>query len=243
MPRKISDRKCSHPGCERGHAAKGYCSLHYGRFKSGLDMDMKPRYRAEIELCVFDGCARQARTRDYCTGHYQQLLSGRVMRPLGWRPEKHLIICSVETCDLPARGRRYCTGHQQRIKSGTPMLPPIAQRDRYWGMHCTITGCKRPYHASGLCKTHQRKTKYGLSAMQLDMIIRRGKCDSCGTPLGIDDFHIDHDHSCCVGPKVCGNCNRGALCRGCNHGIGNFKDSPNSLRLAADYLERYGLAA
>lgn len=42
-------------------------------------------------------------------------------------------------------------------------------------------------------------------------------------------FHIDHDHRTM---KI-----RGLLCSICNRGLGYFKDSPELLRKAANYLE------
>lgn len=42
------------------------------------------------------------------------------------------------------------------------------------------------------------------------------------------DMHTDHCHTT---GKV-----RGILCQGCNQGIGNFKENPEALRRAADYL-------
>jgi len=67
--------------------------------------------------------------------------------------------------------------------------------------------------------------------------------DRCATCLVTEDeagtrFSVDHDHACCPGQKTCGECNRGLLCRLCNAGLGMFKDSPESLRRAADYLEK-----
>ena len=45
-------------------------------------------------------------------------------------------------------------------------------------------------------------------------------------------FDVDHDH---VSNKV-----RGLLCNRCNQGLAKFKDNPESLILAADYLRKYG---
>lgn len=55
---------------------------------------------------------------------------------------------------------------------------------------------------------------------------------------GLTEIGVDHDHACCAGPKSCGQCVRGLLCRGCNSTLGHAKDNPATLRAAADYLER-----
>jgi Recombination endonuclease VII len=50
-------------------------------------------------------------------------------------------------------------------------------------------------------------------------------------PICLDERpeHVDHDHK--TGEV------RGVLCPGCNSGMGQLRDDPNSLRRAADYLE------
>lgn len=48
--------------------------------------------------------------------------------------------------------------------------------------------------------------------------------------------HVDHDHACCPGVDTCGKCIRGVLCSTCNRGLGNFKDNPEFLVRAAEYL-------
>lgn len=51
-------------------------------------------------------------------------------------------------------------------------------------------------------------------------------CRICGTT---ENLHIDHCHD--------RNVARGVLCRNCNHGLGNFKDSPELLLSAVTYLK------
>lgn len=67
---------------------------------------------------------------------------------------------------------------------------------------------------------------------------QNGLCPIGGEILNIDDkICIDHDHSCCLGPKTCGKCVRGLLCDKCNRGLAHFEDNPSFFRNAITYLE------
>lgn len=77
---------------------------------------------------------------------------------------------------------------------------------------------------------------YGITLAEYDakLAAQGGVCGLCGSePKNELDFHLDHDHA--EGPKAL----RDILCRTCNIGLGHFKDSPDLLRKAADYLERH----
>lgn len=74
------------------------------------------------------------------------------------------------------------------------------------------------------------KKKYGVSIEEYKQQCetRENVCDICATKT--DTMHVDHNHKT---SKV-----RGYLCGSCNRGIGLLKDSPEVLRLAAEYLEK-----
>ena len=66
---------------------------------------------------------------------------------------------------------------------------------------------------------------------------QHGSCEICSMPIakfknddGVPTAHVDHDHE--TGEV------RGLLCRGCNTGLGMFKDDPTLLDAAIDYLLR-----
>jgi hypothetical protein len=61
-----------------------------------------------------------------------------------------------------------------------------------------------------------------------------GGCAICGTAAS--KWHVDHDHACCPSIYTCGKCIRGILCRDCNVGLGNFRDSPELIECALTYL-------
>lgn len=59
-------------------------------------------------------------------------------------------------------------------------------------------------------------------------------CSACGS---FYKLCIDHDHSCCPGEFTCGKCIRGVLCSPCNRTLGYARESINTLRNLANYLE------
>jgi len=67
-----------------------------------------------------------------------------------------------------------------------------------------------------------------------------GGCEICGRPPKNLRLNIDHDHSCCKKPPVCGKCVRGLLCMICNHKvigmIEKFKIPPMAI---VGYLNKY----
>lgn len=84
--------------------------------------------------------------------------------------------------------------------------------------------------------------KYGVGLKEYMRMLKeqRGVCQICGTPPTPKDHKpgkdggrylcIDHDH---VTKKI-----RGLLCGNCNKGLGMFKDNPELLSRAIDYLSQ-----
>jgi hypothetical protein len=61
--------------------------------------------------------------------------------------------------------------------------------------------------------------------------VQKGRCAICQEPLklGARGVHVDHDHRSRIV--------RGLLCNSCNVGLGMFKDNPELLIAAIDYLK------
>lgn len=87
-----------------------------------------------------------------------------------------------------------------------------------------------------------RLSKYGMTAKSFDALLaaQGGACGVCGTtdPGGRNgQWHIDHDHKCCPTPeKSCGKCVRGLLCQSCNMALGLFRDDPDIIARAIEYV-------
>ena len=72
------------------------------------------------------------------------------------------------------------------------------------------------------------RKKYGIELEEFAKMLL--ECNfSCEICFSKENLHIDHDHKT---GKV-----RGILCRGCNHGLGNFTDSVDKLYRAIEYLD------
>jgi|SRR6185436_3628357 len=79
---------------------------------------------------------------------------------------------------------------------------------------------------------------YGLSIAQYEalVIFQGGRCAICGTDKPKErhksgNLHVDHDHK--TGKR------RGLLCGSCNSALGLFKDDPEIISKAAQYLRSF----
>lgn len=89
-----------------------------------------------------------------------------------------------------------------------------------------------PEKAEKSVRSSQLKKKYGLTPAEYDLLFssQKGLCAICGE---LSDRRLDVDH-CHTSGKI-----RALLCRYCNLGIGNFKDSIYKLLKAVDYLKEH----
>ena len=85
---------------------------------------------------------------------------------------------------------------------------------------------RRNYHIS---------SKYGITSSEYDAKLKaqNSRCSICNINLFVKTHqcHLDHDHKT---GKL-----RDFLCTNCNRGLGHFKDSPELLVNAANYLKKH----
>jgi hypothetical protein len=95
------------------------------------------------------------------------------------------------------------------------------------------------------------RTMYRISLAEYMSMVEAqdGVCAICKKPETmcrkgtLQLLSIDHDHMCCPGPKACGKCIRGLLCKRCNGGLGHFGDNIVLLQAAIEYLQAGGWRA
>ncbi|WP_078894578.1 endonuclease VII domain-containing protein [Streptomyces sp. CT34] len=136
--------------------------------------------------------------------------------------------------------------HQARqLARGKNVRPKVEAPEGY--KHCRTCGEAKPHSEwhrnrrtsdgfATLCKpckaakgrVRHLKRQYGITEAERDALVKEqwGLCVIC---LDAAPAHVDHDHET---GKV-----RGVLCFSCNAALGQFKDRPDALRRAAEYLE------
>jgi len=95
------------------------------------------------------------------------------------------------------------------------------------------------YARSRQKKEPERRRRYRYGVTEVEIVILRiaqlGCCAVCDLEMtrgnGKSAEHVDHDH---VTGKV-----RALLCNGCNRALGFFKDDPDILERAAQYLRKH----
>ena len=99
------------------------------------------------------------------------------------------------------------------------------------GLQYRCKSCLAEYMAD-----YQLNKRYGITLQEYDDLLRSqgGGCAICGSEdSGWDGrFSVDHNHD--TGEV------RALLCNSCNRGLGFFKDSPDVLQSAKEYLLERG---
>lgn len=114
---------CAIESCDRNAVARGWCDMHYSRWKAHGDPNVMLGHgkghgspRKSPEPCLTPDCNRQGRSRGYCDRHYKRLMKyGDAEAPrLNWKGELPGAQCSAGECQESAKARGYCELHYQR---------------------------------------------------------------------------------------------------------------------------------
>jgi recombination endonuclease VII len=155
-----------------------------------------------------------------------------------WEQYRRRQNCS-RVCASVSRSNRVKTRTEKRCPRCGELKPTESfrpHRIRPDGRHAYCRPCENakeaekrrtPKGRARRDRQHYRK-KYGLTPEQVQaMFVAQGdRCAICGR---LEALGVDHHHG--TGEI------RGLLCRGCNQGLGNFRENPDALRRAAAYLQ------
>ncbi len=59
------EKTCRIDGCKREYRAKGYCNVHYKKWRRG-ELEISPRYK----ICGEEGCNKPMHRKGKCEQHY-----------------------------------------------------------------------------------------------------------------------------------------------------------------------------
>ena len=166
MAEAQSTRTCSVNGCDLEGKARGWCPMHYSRWR--LNGDPGPAHatrgpRAGKAICSVDSCARGARARGMCMFHYNRTRYGiDIDAPYAHRRWEGTE-CRVEGCERdrsPKAGEGMCLPHYGRHQRGGDLTAPFpAERKRdiddpsTWGRSFTHGYVKLAYQKDGVYKS------------------------------------------------------------------------------------------
>lgn len=168
--------------------------------------------------CSVDDCDRSRVARGFCLMHYKRYMKSADPDVVSRDGTAH-VLCLQCGQPNPAGRRKYCSASCGAVAAA-------AQRVQW-----RIDNPESQHRIDERAKVKRRRTRHNLP---VDLVWPT-LCDICGDAT---ELHVDHDHKCCPGKYSCGQCVCGFLCNNCNNGLGRFKDDPNRLRKAAEYIER-----
>lgn len=122
---------------------------------------------------------------------------------------------------------RYYSENQEAIRAEKALY--------YLENQKAILHKKRKYYSENRKSviSNRRRRLYGVDSERYESMraAQNNRCAMCGDEF-LDVAYIDHSHKTGIV--------RALLCRGCNTGLGCFKDSPSRCLAAAAYLQKFG---
>lgn len=205
-------KTCEVDGCNRPHRSKGYCEMHYQRWRKygdpGQVDEIQPSDYNPRNYCYVEGCTERCVGSGLCNKHYTRMKNhGNTDDPVLTKSWDHRI---------NEDGNVLCTDCLEYV---SPENIGLNTNDR-------------PYSRCNRCK--HLKVRYGLTFKEFEQmrLDANDKCDICERSLSETNIALDHDH-------LTGDI-RGLLCKRCNTALGSFQDSVEMLKRAIEYIELGG---
>lgn len=216
------NKPCSVKDCNRGSRAKGFCSLHYSRYRKHGSPHTTSfvRKSSKAKKCEVEDCSIQSSMSIYCEYHYARFKkTGSPTTPLKKNRHPKGVPCLFENCKGKVVSFGYCAVHYGRLKKYGDVntfkkVSKYTQTDI-----CKVDGCKNQMKAKEMCNKHYLMwKKHGdPNGGKYEMKVRKAidhddgtrTCSQCEQRLPINEFHKDK--------TATGG--RRSKCKGCRIGL------------------------
>lgn len=140
----------------------------------------------------------------------------------------------------------YCKACHQKAsvawQKANPEKLNEGRRKRYAEKREKINSKRRSEYCGEKAREQNLPYRYGITQKEYENLLEyQGGCAICGRKQ--EDysrkFSVDHNHSCCPGPKTCGKCVRGILCHPCNVALNALEQNEEWPERARQYLRSY----
>lgn len=222
---------CSIDGCESEHISKGFCDMHYRRFKKFGDplMTIRPDdWGAKNKHPLNHRWKYAMRRKSDVSPEWHDFL--RFAMDIGEPPSQSSKIFKADDSKPLGPGNFVWKEAVTQRVEGEDEQTFINRRAKVYRK-------TRP----DAFKSYDLKKHYGLSKKQYDDMhaSQNGECAICGEAEGVFirgkpiKLAVDHCHN---SGKI-----RALLCSACNRALGGFKDDINVLESAISYLRAHGV--
>lgn len=198
----MNPKICSVEGCERESRARGWCGLHYDRWRNhgdplvaGVDYLVKAWLKRSLprRICVVDGCEHDAPYKaegGLCHVHYERWWRNG---DLEYRRSPGRSVCRLEGCSQPVNSGGLCGIHSKRLKRHSdPLLVQRPPSDGPTALAAKL-GISRQ-------RAHQLLNPQAFKAQQtLGVALKRGAvqkaeaCERCGSrQTDLEGHHADY---------------------------------------------------
>ena len=153
---------CKVEGCVRPARARGWCGLHYKRWRKdghvGPALPKRKDSRPPAE-CSVEGCEKPRSARGWCQGHYVRWKATGEPGPAALKVIRYNgAPCSVDGCEKVAVSLGWCKLHYGRAaRTGDPGEVGARRVLTNKGKSCILDGCERPRRAKGWCEMHWQR--------------------------------------------------------------------------------------